>query len=113
MRDVMARLRAWLAGRAPGSAPDAPDLSAPVRVPDPYVWRLPALTDLPELPDLRDARWRRWAKRCRTAGRYLPFPREEACWPSPSHLPGPHRDTVDASDHVVRLYVCREPPSGP
>jgi hypothetical protein len=53
-------------------------------------------------PSPYDARWRRWFKRSRAAGRWLPFPRDEECWQSPSPAPAflaltlvtcsPHRD---------------------
>jgi hypothetical protein len=74
----------------------ARDLAGEVRTPDPYVWRL---------PNPHDARWRRWSKRCRTAGRYLPFPAEEACW----HVPPPRPASTPwhTDDDVVRPYVLR------
>ncbi|MDT0470932.1 hypothetical protein RM863_02100 [Streptomyces sp. DSM 41014] len=74
---------------------DDRELAREVRIPDPYVWRLPTP---------RDARWIRWSKRCRAAGRYLPFPGEEACWQTPERPDPPHRQ---AGDDVVRLYVLR------
>lgn len=64
------------------------------RAPDPYVWRL---------PNPYDARWRRWSRRNRTAGRYLPFPPEEACWQHPPHRPQP--PLWHTGDDPVRLYV--------
>jgi hypothetical protein len=77
------------------------DLVREARTPDPYVWRL---------PDPYDARWRRWARRNRTAGRYLPFPREEECWQVPARTrPPPTRQTPSwqTDDDVVRPYVVR------
>jgi hypothetical protein len=71
------------------------DLAREVRTPDPYVWRL---------PNPYDARWRRWFKRSRAAGRYLPFPAEEAYWKVPSR-PGTRARTTD--DDVARPYVLR------
>lgn len=71
------------------------DPAGEVRTPDPYVRRL---------PNPHDARWRRWSKRCRAAGRYLPFPAEEACW----HVPRrPQSPSWDTGDDVVRPYVLR------
>ncbi|MEU4652563.1 hypothetical protein AB0G32_01205 [Streptomyces sp. NPDC023723] len=79
LRDAVAR---------PRPLPDAP-----VRTPDPYVWRLPTP---------HDARWRRWHKRCRAAGRYLPFPQGEA----QATAPVPHA-SWSTDDDVVRPYVLR------
>lgn len=70
-------------------------LTSEVREPDPYVW---------PLPSPYDARWRRWHKRCRTAGRYLPCPRDEPCWPSSGASSPP---AWQAEDDVVRPYVLR------
>lgn len=74
-------------------APLMSDLAREVRSPDPYVWRLPSP---------HDARWRRWSKRSRSAGRYLPFPRDEACWATPSPPAPPSWRT---GEDVVRPYV--------
>lgn len=71
------------------------DLAREVRAPDPYVWRLPTPYD---------ARWRRWSKRSRAAGRYLPFPAEEACWQPPPRFQLP---PWQADDDVVRPYVLK------
>ncbi|MET7293251.1 hypothetical protein ABZS79_14150 [Streptomyces griseoloalbus] len=90
VRDTVARLLA-----RPRPSPVASDPAQEVRVPDPYVWRL---------PNPHDARWRRWSKRCRVAGRYLPFPAEEACWPVPRR---PRSPSWGTEDDVVRLYVLR------
>ncbi|MFF8032565.1 MULTISPECIES: hypothetical protein [unclassified Streptomyces] len=93
VRDTLARL---LARPRPGG-PAANGPAQEVRAPDPCVRRL---------PDPHDARWRRWSKRCRAAGRYLPFPAEEACWHVPSRPPPPSWHT---DDDVVRPYVGRVP----
>jgi hypothetical protein len=69
------------------------DMAREVRTPDPYVWRV---------PDPYDARWRRWHKRCRAAGRYLPFP--EGGRERPAVTP-PLWQSED--DDVVRPYVLR------
>ncbi|MDQ0582447.1 hypothetical protein [Streptomyces rishiriensis] len=69
------------------------DAGREVRMPDPYVWRL---------PDPREARWRRWARRNRAAGHRLPFPREEACWQTRAR---PRKPLWEGDDDVVRLYV--------
>ncbi|MFC8566564.1 hypothetical protein ACFUIW_12480 [Streptomyces sp. NPDC057245] len=66
-----------------------------VREPDPYVW--PRLSPY-------DARWRRWHKRCRAAGRYLPWPGDEPCWAAPDRPPASPWQT---EDDVVRPYVLR------
>lgn len=78
------------------SAPelDDRDLARETRSPDPYVWRLPTPYE---------ARWRRWHKHSRAAGRYLPFPLEEACWQTPPRSTPPSRRT----DDVVRPYALR------
>ncbi|MFF5534201.1 hypothetical protein ACFY71_17190 [Streptomyces cinerochromogenes] len=55
-------------------------------------------------PSPYDARWRRWFKRCRAAGRWLPFPRDEEYWQAPAPVPAPRWETAD---DVVRLYVLR------
>lgn len=55
-------------------------------------------------PSPYDARWRRWFKRCRAAGRWLPFPRDEECWQAPPRATAPLRETAD---DVVRPYVLR------
>lgn len=65
-----------------------------VRVPDPYVWRL---------PNPHEARWRRWAKRSRAAGCHLPFPHTEECWQVPGRRPPV--PLWETSDDVVRPYV--------
>ncbi|MFI5854808.1 hypothetical protein [Streptomyces parvulus] len=70
-------------------------LTSGVREPDPYVW---------PLPSPYDARWRRWHKRCRVAGRYLPWPRDEPCW---NALETPPPVPWQAEDDVVRPYVLR------
>lgn len=88
------RLRETLARRRTDRTATA--LAREVREPDPYVWRL---------PNPYDARWRRWHKRCRAAGRHLPFPAEEACWPAPP--PRPASAPWQADDDVVRPYVLR------
>ncbi|MEU5363288.1 hypothetical protein ABZ354_07285 [Streptomyces sp. NPDC005925] len=67
VREAVARL---FTGSGPGGWDTVPD----IRTPDPCVRRLPTPYD---------ARWRRWYKRCRAAGRYLPFPADEACWQDP------------------------------
>ncbi len=71
-------------------------LAGEVREPDPYVW--PLLSPY-------DARWRRWHKRCRAAGRYLPWPRDEPCWTTPDDHPQP--SPWHTEDDVVRPYVLR------
>lgn len=72
------------------------------RAPGPHVWRL---------PDPRDARWRRWAKRNRSAGHRLPFPRDEECWRAP--VPArPRAPLWEAEDDVVRPYVLNARHSG-
>ncbi|GAA4808340.1 hypothetical protein GCM10023220_43500 [Streptomyces ziwulingensis] len=84
------RIRDGLVRRRPR---DSADLGEEVRTPDPYVWRL---------PDLREARWRRWHRRCRAAGRYLPFPLEE------TQPQAPMRPLWRSEgDDVVRPYVLR------
>ncbi|MFD8520343.1 hypothetical protein ACFV2D_10045 [Streptomyces capillispiralis] len=88
VRDTLARL---LARQRPG--PVAGDPAQEARAPDPYVRRL---------PNPHDARWRRWSKRCRAAGRYLPFPAEEPC----RHVPRrPQSPSWDTDDDVIRPYV--------
>ncbi len=82
--------------RSGGHAVSDWELSAEVRTPDPYVWRL---------PDPGEARWRRWAKRSRAAGYRLPLPGAEECWNVPEPPVRPHRwDSAD--DDMVRLYVA-------
>ncbi|MFB0618654.1 hypothetical protein [Streptomyces sp. AGS-58] len=88
VRNALARL-------SPGAAPSRQDLGREVRLPDPYVWRL---------PNPHDARWRRWARRSRAAGHRLPHLRDEECWQTPRPAPAPLWET---SDEVVRPYVLR------
>lgn len=74
-------------------APDERSLTQDVRLPDPYVWRL---------PDPYDARWRRWSKRSLATGHRLPVPQEEDC----RHIPPRPRSPLCAtSDDPVRRYV--------
>lgn len=74
--DAMTRLFSRTRSEIP--APDYRHLAQDVRVPDPYVWRL---------PDPYEARWRRWSKRSAATGHRLPVLREENCWHAPA-LPG-------------------------
>lgn len=68
-----------------------------VRVPDPYVWRL---------PDPYEARWRRWSKCSVATGHRLPVLREEKCWHAP---PLPRTPLWSTSDDPVRRYVTELP----
>lgn len=87
------RLRDALVRRRTGT--EVAPLADQVREPDPYVW--PCLSPY-------DARWRRWHKRCRAAGRYLPWPGDEPCWTGPDYSQPPRWRT---EDDVVRPYVLR------
>lgn len=88
------RLRDALVRRRTGT--EVAPLADQVREPDPYVW--PRLSPY-------DARWRRWHKRCRAAGRYLPWPGDEPCWTGPerpllsSDLDAP----AHSRDHLLRV----------
>ncbi len=73
----------------------AATLEREVRAPDPYVW--PLLSPY-------DARWRRWHKRCRAAGRYLPWPSDEPCWATTDH---PQPSPWQTDDDMVRPYVLK------
>jgi hypothetical protein len=78
--DVLTRLFSRML--TDGPAPDDWRFAGDVRVPDPYVWRL---------PDLHEARWRRWAKRSLATGHRLPVLQEEDFWhipPLPRHPSG-------------------------
>jgi hypothetical protein len=67
VREVVALLFGWTRVEDWCLPPEAV-----VRTPvPPCVWRPPSPYD---------ARWRRWCRRCRAAGRYLPFPADEPCW---------------------------------
>lgn len=96
---MLRRLLDALARRCSRSAPlnevNDRDPAREARTPDPYVWRL---------PNPHDARWGRWGKRCRAAGRHLPFPDEEVCW-QVTRRPRPPSWRTD--DDVVRPYVLR------
>ncbi|CAM5731830.1 hypothetical protein SHIRM173S_12667 [Streptomyces hirsutus] len=95
---MLRRLLDALARRRPRGTPVNDRAPAQeVRAPDPYVWRLP------NPHDARWRRWRRWNKRCRAAGRYLPF-LEEACRQTPRRSWSPSWRT---DDDVVRPYVLR------
>jgi len=93
VHDALARL---LTGpRADSLAMNDWHLAQEVRVPDPYVWRL---------PNPSEARWSRWARRSRAVGHRLPLPQEEECW----HIPARHTAPLwETADDVVRPYVLR------
>ncbi|MEU6508610.1 hypothetical protein [Streptomyces sp. NPDC046942] len=92
---------ACLLGRARPTTPTVnyPDHASEMRTPDPYVG---------PLPNPRDARWHRWAKRNRAAGHWLPFPRDEECWHTPTH---PDTPLWETTDDVVRPYVQQTLPT--
>lgn len=82
-------------------APDDWRFAHNVRVPDPYVWRL---------PEPHEARWRRWSKRSLATGHRLPVLQEEECW----HIPAPPRTPLwSISDNLVRRYVTELSPRRP